>query len=243
LRNSYDVLSIKLLIFNTDYQTLKNQIMKKLVIGIMSLALSISVSSCKENKETDSLTDETEQMNEDAHGHEHTHDGETHSHSHDDMHHDDASSLMVGKELMVPMSAKSGSNVSGTIAFVQGEKEVTMNINLEGLTEGAHAIHIHQNGDCSSDDGKSAGGHWDPTSEDHGKWGDNMHHSGDIGNLEVGTDGKASLEFSTDQWCIGCDDEKRNIVGKGVIVHASADDFKSQPSGAAGAREACGVIE
>ena len=159
------------------------------------------------------------------------------------MHHDDASNMMVGKELMVPMSSKSGSNVSGTISFVQGEKEVKMNVNLKGLTEGVHAIHLHQNGDCSSDDAKSAGEHSDPTSEDHGEWGDDMHHSGDIGNLEVDAAGNASLEFSTDKWCIGCDDETRNIVGKGVIVHATADDFTSQPSGAAGARVACGVIE
>lgn len=213
--------------------------MKKLVIGIMALTLSISVSSCKEGKEN----------GQEGHEHEHTHDGETHSHEHDgdDHHHDDMdkadTEIMVGKEIMVPMSAKSGSNVSGTITFTQNENEVAMNVDLKGLTPGMHAIHIHQNGDCSSDDGKSAGGHWDPTSEAHGKWGDEMHHSGDIGNLEVGEDGMAALDFNTDKWCIGCDDDSRNIVGKGVIVHASADDFESQPSGAAGAREACGVIK
>ena len=213
--------------------------MKKLVIGIMALTLSISVSSCKEGKEN----------GQEGHEHEHTHDGETHSHEHDgDDHHSDKmedskTALMVGKEIVVPMSAKSGSNVSGTITFSQNENEVAMNVDLKGLTPGMHAIHIHQNGDCSSDDGKSAGGHWDPTSEAHGKWGDEMHHSGDIGNLEVGEDGMATLDFSTDKWCIGCEDETRNILGKGVIVHASADDFESQPSGAAGAREACGVIK
>ncbi|MFT6095627.1 MAG: Cu-Zn family superoxide dismutase [Nonlabens sp.] len=203
--------------------------MKKLAIGIMAFALTMSVTSCKEGKETEKPTDEKEKsyeegMDQDSHDHDET-------------------TLMVDKKVIVTMSAKSGSEVSGEITFVQGKEEVKMYVELNGLKEGAHAIHIHQNGDCSSDDGKSAGGHWDPTMEDHGKWGENMHHSGDIGNLEVAADGKAKLEFSTDKWCIGCDDEKRNILGKGVIVHASADDFKSQPSGAAGAREACGVIE
>jgi Cu-Zn family superoxide dismutase len=209
--------------------------MKKLITGIFALCLTLCISSCKEAKETDQLTDETETSHEDGMDHA------------DGMDHDDHTmadgTMMMGKAVAVPMSSKSGSNVSGVIEFMQTEEGVTMNVALEGLTQGTHAIHIHQNGDCSSEDGKSAGGHWDPTMEDHGKWGEKMYHSGDIGNLEVSEDGKASLEFTTDKWCIGCDDEMKNIIGKGVIVHASADDFKSQPSGAAGARVACGVIE
>ena len=209
--------------------------MKKLITGIFALCLTLSISSCKETKETDELTDETETSYEDGMDHEDGMDYEDHTMA--------DGSMMMGKSVAVPMSSKSGSDVSGVIEFMQTEEGVTMNVDLEGLTQGTHAIHIHQNGDCSSDDGKSAGGHWDPTMEDHGKWGEGMYHSGDIGNLEVSEDGKATLEFTTGKWCIGCDDEMKNIIGKGVIVHASADDFKSQPSGAAGARVACGVIE
>ena len=213
--------------------------MKKIAIGIIALTLTLGVTSCKEGKESEKMTDEMEHTDDGSH--DHGENGE-HTERHDHANHDDTT-LMVGKEIMVTMSAKSGSDVNGVIEFMQTEEGVTMNADLAGLTAGTHAIHIHQNGDCSSDDGKSAGGHWDPTSEDHGKWGEGMFHSGDIGNLEVAEDGKATLEFTTDKWCIDCDDETRNIVGKGVIVHASADDFKSQPSGAAGARVACGVIE
>ncbi|GAL76819.1 superoxide dismutase [Nonlabens ulvanivorans] len=66
---------------------------------------------------------------------------------------------------------------------------------------------------------------------------------GDIGNLIANDEGGATLTFNTDKWCIGCDDDARNVLGKAFIVHATADDFESQPSGAAGARVACGVIE
>lgn len=211
--------------------------MKNLATSIFALLVIFSMNSCKESKETDELNDATATQEHDDAGHE--------MHSMDHEQHDtyESTTLMVGKELTVPMGSKSGSNVSGTISFKQTENNVTMNVALKGLTPGTHAIHIHQNGDCSADDGSSAGGHWDPTMENHGKWGEGMHHSGDIGNLEVAADGLASLDFNTDKWCLGCDDQKRNIIGKGLIVHASADDFKSQPSGAAGARVACGVIE
>jgi Cu-Zn family superoxide dismutase len=115
--------------------------------------------------------------------------------------------------------------------------------NLKGLEPGVHAIHLHENGDCSATDATSAGGHWNPNTKEHGDWNEGMNHMGDIGNLDADADGNVSYIFSTDKWCLDCDDSNKNIKGKGVIVHAKADDFTSQPSGAAGARVACGVIE
>ncbi len=150
---------------------------------------------------------------------------------------------MEMKEITVPMASKSGSSVTGSISFTQKEGSVEMVANLKGLEEGTHAIHLHENGDCSADDATSAGGHWNPNSKEHGDWEDGMNHMGDIGNLEADSYGNATITFSTDKWCIDCDDDAKNIVGKGVIVHAKADDFTSQPSGAAGQREACGVIQ
>jgi len=143
------------------------------------------------------------------------------------------------------MEPKSDSEVSGEVSFVEKDGEVTMTANFSGLTEGEHAIHIHQTADCSAADGSSTGGHWNPTNEPHGKWGDAKgYHKGDIGNFTAGSDGKGMVEFSTDQWCIGCDDENKNIEGKGLIVHQGTDDFTSQPSGAAGARISCaGLIQ
>lgn len=143
------------------------------------------------------------------------------------------------------MEPKSNSTVKGEVAFTQEEGKVTMIATFSGLSEGEHAIHLHEKADCSSDDGKSTGGHWNPTHEPHGKWGvTEGYHKGDIGNLVADAEGNATLDFSTDQWCIGCDDENKNILGKAVIVHQGIDDFTSQPSGAAGARISCtGVIQ
>ncbi|MGJ8685177.1 MAG: superoxide dismutase family protein [Nonlabens sp.] len=209
--------------------------MKKITLAILALGLMTGLNSCKESTKEE-VKEVTSEMSYDD-------DGGDDDGGHDDDHHDHDGDMMVGKEVMVAMGSKSGSDVAGTIILTQGEKEVNMVVSLTGLTAGEHAIHIHENGDCSSDDGKSAGGHWNPTTEDHGKWGDHDHHMGDIGNLVANDAGGATLTFSTDKWCIGCDDETRNVMGKAFIVHASADDFASQPSGAAGARVACGVIE
>lgn len=143
------------------------------------------------------------------------------------------------------MEPKSDSNVSGEVTFTDENSMVSMKATFSGLTPGEHAIHIHQKADCSAADGTSSGGHWNPTAEAHGKWGAGEgYHRGDIGNFTADADGNATVEFSTDLWCIGCDDETKNIVGKAVIVHQGMDDFTSQPSGAAGARVSCtGIIE
>ena len=143
------------------------------------------------------------------------------------------------------MEPKSDSNVQGEVVFTEENGMVMMKATLSGLSPGEHAIHIHEKADCSSDDGKSSGGHWNPTHEPHGKWGmAEGFHKGDIGNFTADADGNAVVEFSTDQWCIGCEDENMNILGKAVIVHQGVDDFTSQPSGAAGARVSCtGIIE
>lgn len=147
------------------------------------------------------------------------------------------------KELTLQFEPRSGSNVSGTVVFTQQNGKVTMTAEVSGLKKGMHGIHIHENADCSADDGSSAGGHWNPTFEDHGKWGDsNGYHRGDIGNFDVNSEGTGSITFTTDKWCIGCEDEKKNILGKSVIVHDGEDDFTSQPSGDAGSRVGCAEI-
>jgi len=149
----------------------------------------------------------------------------------------------MGESLTIMMNAKNNSKMKGEITFTQEEDEVVMKAEFTGLEEGTHAIHLHENADCSSEDGKSAGGHWNPVDERHGKWGDEKgYHKGDIGNFEADADGNATVDFSTDQWCIGCDDDAMNIVGRSVIVHQGTDDFTSQPSGDAGSRVGCAEI-
>lgn len=145
-------------------------------------------------------------------------------------------------KIALTFETKSNSRTKGTAYFIEKKGIVYFTAKLNGLTPGTHAIHIHEKSDCSAIDGSSAGGHWNPTFKKHGKWGSQEHHKGDIGNFEVKQNGTASIEFKTDQWCIGCDDETKNIVNKSVIIHQGADDYTSQPAGNAGARIACTAI-
>ena len=149
------------------------------------------------------------------------------------------------KKLSIKLSPKSDSNTEGTINFTEKDGVVSLVGTITGLEEGEHAIHIHEKADCSSPDGKSTGGHWNPTGQPHGKWGDEAgYHKGDIGNFEVNANGRGTVSISTDEWCIGCGDDTKDILGKAIIVHLGVDDFTSQPSGAAGARVGCaGIIE
>lgn len=137
------------------------------------------------------------------------------------------------------INSKSGTQTQGTAQFTQKGKTVTMDLSAYKLTPGIHAIHIHEKGDCSATDGSSAGGHWNPTSEKHGKWEHGEFHMGDIGNLVADKDGTARLVFKTDNWCLGCGDDTKNIIGKSIIIHADKDDFHSQPTGNAGGRVGC----
>ncbi|MEP2278845.1 superoxide dismutase family protein [Maribacter sp.] len=197
--------------------------MKILKIEIALLAL-LAVFSCKEvKKEASEAKEEVEELM------------------------DEAKNEMDEDETTIKfmLEPKSESDVKGEVTFTQDDDEVEMVAMLSGLSEGEHAIHIHQTADCTAADGSSAGGHWNPTNEPHGKWGASEgFHKGDIGNFTADADGNAKVEFETEEWCIGCDDENKNILGKGVIVHQGVDDYTSQPSGAAGARVSCaGIIE
>lgn len=191
--------------------------MRHLKYSVIALAIMV-VTACKENKkETEETVDiEVEKTVEDT---------------------------VTRTELKMTLDPKSGSNASGTVTFVEENGVVTMTAYLTGLDEGEHAIHIHESADCSSPDGKSTGGHWNPTAQPHGKWGaETGYHKGDIGNFTVGADGKGEVKFSTSEWCLGCEDDTKNIIGKAIIVHQGTDDFISQPSGAAGSRVSCGAI-
>lgn len=146
------------------------------------------------------------------------------------------------KNLKITFESKSNSNVNGTATFSEKNGRVTFIAKLQGLKPGIHAIHIHEKSDCSSPDGSSAGGHWNPTFKKHGKWGVGEYHRGDIGNFIADENGNGSITLTTDQWTISGNDETKNILGKGLIVHQNADDFVSQPVGNAGARVACSAI-
>lgn len=140
------------------------------------------------------------------------------------------------------MNSASGSTANGTATFEQtGEKTVRMTIEMTGLTPGEHALHLHEFGDCSAPDATSAGGHWNPGGMQHGKRGEGEYHAGDVINLVADAEGKVSWSEEIEGWTIG-GDETTNILNKGIIIHDKLDDFKTQPTGAAGGRVACGVI-
>lgn len=190
--------------------------MKKLSLIIISITLCFAM-SCKENKKESKPEMTKEEMAPDQ--------------------------TNEAKEVIVKLEPKSDSNVSGNVFFKEQNGMVTMTAVMNGLNEGIHAIHIHEKADCSSPDGKSAGGHWNPTAQPHGKWkSPEGYHKGDIGNFEVGDDGKGTITMSTDEWCIGCEDPNKDILGKGIIVHEGTDDFVTQPTGDAGGRVSCGGI-
>jgi Cu-Zn family superoxide dismutase len=142
------------------------------------------------------------------------------------------------------IEAKSGSKLKGNVTFTDsGKGMIVFRIEVSDAPPGMHAVHIHDKGDCSSPDGKSAGDHWNPTHEAHGKWGapGGHHHLGDIGNLEVKPDGKGTLTLETDKWTAG-GGGMNDVIGHAVIVHGAVDDFTTQPTGNAGPRIGCGVI-
>ncbi|MEP7251746.1 MAG: superoxide dismutase family protein [Ginsengibacter sp.] len=133
--------------------------------------------------------------------------------------------------------------VTGNVQFDADNGKVKMKLELMIPTKAnkSVAVHIHEKGDCG-DMGKAAGGHWNPTGANHGKWGGSSYHLGDIGNVKLDSKGAGTMEMETDLWTIG-GDEKSNIVGKSIIVHGGVDDFVSQPSGNAGTRIGCGIIK
>ena len=150
-------------------------------------------------------------------------------------------SMPSAKQAIATIGPVGENSATGMAIFTQNGDQITLTIEIQNVSPGIHGVHIHENGDCSSPDGKAAGGHWNPTDVAHGKWGEGEFHLGDIGNITVGEDGTGSIELTTDLWEIGTGSDI-DVVGKGIIVHADADDFTSQPSGNAGARIGCGVI-
>ena len=133
-----------------------------------------------------------------------------------------------------------GHQCHGVVRFTQDGESVKVVADIEGLTPGQkHAFHIHQYGDCSSPDGMSAGGHYNPEGHQHGLPENDNRHAGDLGNIQADDQGKAHYEITVTN--ISIMGMKNPIIGRGLIVHAKIDDG-SQPVGNAGGRIACGVI-
>ena len=143
---------------------------------------------------------------------------------------------------LAPTTKPTKSKVKGSVTFKEVDGGVEVTATLEGLKPGKeHAWHIHDKGDCSAPDASSAGDHFNPTNVKHGAPDADEHHAGDFGNLQADKQGKATKTVVMKGITIA--EGPSSIVGKGFIVHDKKDDLKTQPSGNAGGRVACGVIE
>ena len=139
------------------------------------------------------------------------------------------------------LAPTTGNTVNGTVTFSKLSGGVLVAGEVRGLAPNTeHGFHIHDKGDCSSGDGMSAGGHFNPTAQWHGAHGNSQHHAGDLVSLLADATGVARFSYTSTTITVG--EGLTDIIGHGLIVHRDADDFKTQPTGNSGARVACAVI-
>jgi Cu-Zn family superoxide dismutase len=142
--------------------------------------------------------------------------------------------------IVVPLAAKSGSKLGGTATFTEVEGGVKASIHVTGAPPGKIATHVHETGDCSAPDAKSAGGHFNPAHHPHALPPFGERHLGDLGNIDVGPDGSGTLEIIVKGANLKPGDPN-SYLGRAIIVHEKVDDG-GQPTGNAGGRIGCGVI-
>jgi superoxide dismutase, Cu-Zn family len=139
------------------------------------------------------------------------------------------------------LQSTKGSKAFGEATFEEVGGKTRVVVFAQGLRPDAeHGFHIHEAGDCSSGDGMSAKGHFNPLGKPHGHPSGAERHAGDLPALKAGKDGRARLDVTVDTIAVRAG--PTSVVGRGLIIHADPDDYKTQPTGNAGARIACGVI-
>lgn len=153
-----------------------------------------------------------------------------------------ADTTMAAQEITVQIEPTTdASNVRGVVTISTMDSTVQMSGNISGLAPGEHGFHIHQNPDCG-DGGQAAGGHWNPQNTPHGAPDDapSNRHAGDFGNITAGDDSTAAVDVSYARSELSLPSD---LMSHTLMIHAGEDDLSSQPSGAAGDRVGCGVIE
>ena len=140
------------------------------------------------------------------------------------------------------LAPTAGSSTTGIVRFAQVDDGTVRVVGeIRGLAPGTeHGFHVHEKGDCTSGDGMSAGGHFNPAGEKHGRYDAPAHHAGDLRSVKADARGIARLDYQTTS--IRVTPGATSIVGRGLIVHRDPDDYVTQPTGNAGPRLACAVI-
>ena len=146
----------------------------------------------------------------------------------------------VAAKATVKLAPTANQTARGEVTFTTEAGGVHVVGTFSGLVFGEHGFHVHEKGDCSAPDATSAGGHFDPATKPHAAREATARHVGDLGNLKADPYGLARVDFVDTTLSLG---GPNSIIGKAVIIHEKPDDFMTQPTGNAGARQACGVIE
>ena len=150
--------------------------------------------------------------------------------------------VSTAKAAQVNLASASASLVSGRLSVVPMHDGVHLTGEIGGLAPNStHAIHIHEKGDCRAADASCAGGHFNPAGAPHGKVGGSAHHGGDMDNIVADAEGVAKVNVHASGVTLG-GGAANDVAGKAVIVHAAPDDYRTQPTGNAGGRIACGII-
>ncbi|WP_310570662.1 superoxide dismutase family protein [Gemmatimonas sp.] len=134
-----------------------------------------------------------------------------------------------------------GGRELGVLTFADAGAAISVDGTLRGLPPGVHGMHIHAVGRCDAPDFASAGPHWSPTPKQHGSTNEAGPHHGDLMNVTVGADSSAVVKMSTPAGSLRGENPLLDADGAAIVIHATADDYKTDPSGNSGARIACGV--
>jgi Cu-Zn family superoxide dismutase len=146
-----------------------------------------------------------------------------------------------GPQAEAELQPTKGNTAKGTATFTQVGDKVRVHAVVTGLKPGQeHGFHVHEVGDCSSGDGMSTKGHFNPYGKPHAHFSTAERHAGDLPALKADASGRAELTVELDVLTVAAG--PASIVGRGLIVHAQPDDYRTQPTGNAGGRIACAVI-
>ncbi len=153
-----------------------------------------------------------------------------------------AASSSTGPAATAVIEPRSGSTLSGSAKFTGAPEGLGAHVEVQGAMPGPHGVHVHEKGDCSDPKAASAGPHFNPNGgAHHGGPVTPVRHGGDLGNIEVGPDGKGTLDVVVAGLSVA--NVANGVVGRAIVVHEKVDDLATDPAGNSGARIGCGVIQ